>query len=154
LYYSAWREANIEKVKAWREANSEKHRAYGKAYREANAEKRKANCKAWRETNPEKVKANKKSWDKNNPDKQRAQLAKRRAAKLQATPPWYSHDDCVAIYKELKPGLHLDHIVPLQGKNVCGLHWHHNLQLLPAVENIAKHNKFNPDTYVHELPMY
>lgn len=153
-YSKTWRENNKEKVsldnKAWRIANKETQRAKNKAWSESNKE----NKKAQRKANKEKIAAQAKAYRKAHPEVFRAIDTKRRAAKLQQTPPWYTHTDCVAIYKELKPGYHLDHIIPLQGENVSGLHWHHNLQLLPAAENIAKSNKFNPDTYMHELPIY
>ena len=149
-YMKVYREANKEKIAAYDKANKEKKAAYY----QANKEKKAAQQKTYREANREKKAAQKKAYNQANPEVQRSIKAKRRAAKLQQTPPWYCHADCVALYKELKPGYHLDHIIPLQGENVSGLHWHHNLQLLPAAENMSKSNNFDPDTYVHQLPLY
>jgi 5-methylcytosine-specific restriction endonuclease McrA len=68
---------------------------------------------------------------------------KRRARKLQATPAWADEGAIKAIYLEAgRLGMHVDHIVPLQGKNVCGLHVENNLQLLSPTENSKKRNKF------------
>jgi hypothetical protein len=68
-----------------------------------------------------------------------------------ATPPWlsseqksqveifYSHaKDCQIVTGE---SYHVDHIIPLQGSNVCGLHVPWNLQVLPSDVNIRKSNK-------------
>lgn len=70
-----------------------------------------------------------------------ARNAKRRAAKLNATPSWANLDIIKEIYNNCPKGYHVDHIVPLQGKEVCGLHVEYNLQYLPALENMKKGNK-------------
>lgn len=71
--------------------------------------------------------------------------AKRRVAKLRATAKWANLEAIKAIYRNCPKGYHVDHIVPLQGENVCGLHVENNLQYLTRAENIEKGNSF--DTY-------
>jgi hypothetical protein len=71
-----------------------------------------------------------------------AHKAKRRAKKLKATPPWVNFKDITEIYNNCPPGYHVDHIIPLVNKNVCGLHVPWNLQILPASENLRKHNHY------------
>ena len=81
-----------------------------------------------------------------------ANAAKRRSIKTQRTPSWLTEDDHWMIkqtyeFAALRTKMfgfkwHVDHIVPLQGNFVSGLHVPWNLQVIPAVENISKHNKF------------
>lgn len=122
--------------------------------------------KSWRTKNPEKQAELVKNYDKKNPelrrqiskkyrlanlDKDAANTAKRRAAKLNATPAWLTKPqlkDIESLYtlaKKLEDicgvKYHVDHIVPLQGKEVCGLHVPWNLQLLESSLNLSKGNK-------------
>ena len=68
--------------------------------------------------------------------------AKRRAAKLQATPNWADQVAIKEIYQTCPEGYHVDHIIPLQNDLVCGLHCEFNLQHLSAHDNLSKGNKF------------
>ena len=115
-------------------------------------EKQKAINANWYKNNVEKHKARAAKWQKNNPDKVNAITAKRRSAKLKRTPPWLNDNHLLqiqAFYSEAKQlsdqtGVlhHVDHIVPLQGKTVSGLHVPWNLQILTASENSSKHNRY------------
>lgn len=77
----------------------------------------------------------------NNAEMQRHRTAKYRANKKQRTPKWADLDKIKQFYSNCPRGYHVDHIVPLNGETVCGLHTIDNLQYLLASENIAKSNK-------------
>lgn len=91
------------------------------------------------------------TWKLNNIGKVRADTAKRRLSKMQRTPPWldvvqnaeieFTYEYC-AVLRSIGLNYHVDHIVPLQGKFVSGLHVPWNLQVIPAEENIQKANRF------------
>ena len=104
----------------------------------------------WANNNKEKIKLAKTKWQKNNASYGAFTTAKYRYAKIKATPNWADYN-LISIEYELAAWCtkvmgevyHVDHIIPLQGKNVCGLHVHNNLQVLRRCENISKNNKFD-----------
>ena len=76
----------------------------------------------------------------------RAKVAKYKAAKLQRIPVWITKDELNMMrlfYVKCPEGFDVDHIVPLQGRNVSGLHVLSNLQYLTKEENGRKGNKFS-----------
>lgn len=111
--------------------------------------------KEYRKNNKESIaeywknnKENKKEYDKEyhqRPEskrRKRANNAKRRASEINRTPGW---SDLLAIqefYDYCPEGHHVDHIIPLQGEKVSGLHIRENLQYMTAEENLSKGNKF------------
>jgi predicted HicB family RNase H-like nuclease len=99
-------------------------------------------CKENKESKKEQYSKIQKIWTKNNLHKKAANEAKRRAAKLQRTVSWANLDKIKEIYKNCPDGYEVDHIIPLQGKNVSGLHVEYNLQYLTVSENCSKKNRF------------
>lgn len=92
-----------------------------------------------------KVKASKSKWSKTNPKKELAKVRRYQAAKLNATPDWLTKEQIIEmqnIYINCPKEYHVDHIVPLRGRNVRGLHVPWNLQYLPAKVNSRKSNKY------------
>ena len=66
----------------------------------------------------------------------------RRSAKLKRTPKWANLEDIKSFYKSCPKGYQVDHIIPLLGKNVSGLHVLNNLQYLTPEENLSKGNRY------------
>jgi hypothetical protein len=102
---------------------------------------------------PEKSRARNRKYCKNNRSKRNANWYKYFANKLQRTPKWLTkeHFDQIEEFYiiskmfQLYTGqkYHVDHIVPLRGENVSGLHVPWNLTVLPESENCRKFNKYN-----------
>lgn len=147
----------LKKQREWRKNNPDKKptreqiNIWHKKYRsnENNRERERELTRERISKNPEHHKKCKKEnckiWRAKNPYKQRIYNSNYRSKKLNATPLWLSdlhREDMDNIYIESqKLGLTVDHIVPLQGKTVCGLHVPWNLQLLSLSENSIKGNK-------------
>ena len=106
----------------------------------------------WGKKNPSKLKRRQDKWNKENRAKILAQTMKTYAKRLQRVPPWLTFEHIVEINtyyikarkltKQTGIQHEVDHIVPLRGENVSGLHVPWNLQILTKTENRLKSNKF------------
>lgn len=65
--------------------------------------------------------------------------------KLKRTPSWANLEEIKSFYANCPEGYHVDHIIPLLGNNVSGMHVINNLQYLLAKENIKKSNTYIPE---------
>jgi len=169
-YMKNWNVKNRQRIsevsKIYREKNKEAIFIQRALYKANNKDKVKASKKKWadknksrvskvqkiyRELNKESIKERLRIWGKNNPHKVNALSAKRSAIRKERTPKWLNNEYLVEIekyYKKAKDmsistgiSYHVDHIIPLQGKTVCGLHVPWNLQIITATENLKKGNK-------------
>ena len=130
------------------EKNKENVRAYKKAYAEANRERLRAKYVANREKNLERQR----KYLAARPGHSAAYVAKRHAAKLQRTPKWLTPFDLLKIKclyqvaamrsRESGQRWQVDHIIPLQGEFVSGLHVPNNLRVITATENTQKSNHY------------
>ena len=92
------------------------------------------------------------AWKRAHPRHRDTDNVSRRLAHKNATPAWANKFfieeayDLAALRTKIKCGgvakWHVDHIVPLRHPRVCGLHVEHNLRVIPAVQNIAKGNRY------------
>lgn len=138
------REAYAKNPKAFNE--------YSRALYAAQPEVARASRAKSRAKNPTTTRQSRKNWRLSNPGKVNSYTAEYRADKLKATPLWLTPEqrqEIVAIYENAKEltwlsesPLEVDHILPLRGENVCGLHVPWNLQIIPASVNRAKSNKW------------
>lgn len=142
----------LVKTTKWREENSAKFKASQRKWYAANRNEQIARCKGFREANPELIKNIQATYGRKNRDKINAKTAKRNAAKLSATPTWGNEFFIKEAYhlakireKMLGGKWHVDHIVPLQSKLVCGLHVENNLQVIPQFANLSKNNNHWPN---------
>lgn len=152
-----------QKVKAYRLKNieviKEKKKEYTKRvmkeqwWKEKHSEKRRLNCKKWREEKAEYVKKYNKKYKTDNRELclkiARRRISSKRTQGLNLSIELKDHiAEFSVIVSELnkvhgKRAYHVDHIIPLNHENVCGLHVPWNLQILTSKENCSKSNKFD-----------
>lgn len=144
-WYVSNRERLLAKAKEYRQRNKEKAYRLTLEWRRNNPEKCREHRRKWAVQNPEKNKLTKTNYEKAHPENRRGASARRRARRLQARPSWLTREqrrEIARIYRLCPSGYEVDHIIPLQGSTVSGLHVPWNLQYLPIRVNRAKSNKY------------
>lgn len=154
-YYRNHKESSLERGKAWRDGNPEKRAAY----LNINADKIRKQKSEWYAKNRERELARMGRWAIASKRHRADYVKMRKELMRRAVPIWADRGMISAIYEHAaqmtsRTGIshHVDHIVPLRGAAVCGLHVENNLRVVPAVENMKKKNRFiealvydNPD---------
>lgn len=122
-----------------------------KVYRDKNIQHITDRDKNYRDSNREKISLYNAQYRLDYPERIAAKDANRRSKKIKACPIWLTKEDMQLIKDEYKKcreitkvtGVkhHVDHVIPLNSKIVCGLHVPWNLQILTEVENLLKSNK-------------
>lgn len=137
---------------AWAAANPERRLENKKRQYALNPEAKLAKNAAWRAANADRKREYQARWKAANRIKVAVERSEYRASKLNATPGWADRSKIAEFYFAADfLGMvtgewhHVDHMVPLRSKLVCGLHAEQNLQVLPAKENLRKHNRYWPD---------
>jgi hypothetical protein len=154
--------AALKKLKRSDPVFRAKELAYKKEYRARNVEQRKTYMKEWHAKNSVQQITYREQYRLNNPTyfqeyakankhKVNASTRKRQAAKLQRTPAWLTDIDYWMIEEAYELAAlrtkifgfswEVDHVLPLQGKVISGLHTPYNLQVIPMVKNRSKANK-------------
>lgn len=134
-----------DKERYW--ANPDKARARVRCYTERNRGLVNAKASSYYWNNVEDMreiaKVRSRLWRKENPGKRNALTKAYRLAKAQRVPAWADLTVIRDIYiKAFETGMTVDHIIPLRGETVSGLHVENNLRLIPMLENVRKSNSF------------
>lgn len=155
-YSASYRLSNLDYFSAYarqhRLENKNEYSRYNQDRYEQDPEKFKAQSKVRYEQDPEKFQDRVARRAKLNPHKINAYVMKRNAKKIDRTPQWLTevhfnqiqlfYETATQMTKEIGIPFEVDHIVPLQGENVSGLHVPWNLQVLTKKENCSKGNEF------------
>lgn len=146
-YFSECKVCNKRRASLWNTKNKERYLLNTENHRKANPE-------LYRQYKIKEYEKNKESYanyqkvyrsSKHGKTTRLALSRVRELAKIHATPKWLSKkqkEEMKLFYANCPEGFHVDHIVPIKGKNVRGLHVPWNLQYLTASENLKKRNKF------------
>lgn len=170
-YYLAHKEKilkeSILRGKLYRQANPEKRAANSRKWKQNNSKRVKELARLRYVKNSGRILATARKsyykhrdkrlsysqkWRKQNKGLVNYHTSKRKADLLMRTPKWLGIEELWLMKEAYKLAAlrtkmfgflwHVDHVIPLRGENVSGLHVPTNLQVIPAVENIRKKNSF------------
>lgn len=148
LKYQRHKEKIKEINKLWKETNKELRKKQSKEYYKKNIKR----ILKYNNENKEKIKLQRRKYRERTTQLHAYYGALREWRIKRAMPKWADKNKIKIIYKEsrkktMQTGIqhHVDHIIPIVHKLVCGLHIPENLQILTASENSTKQNKINLD---------
>ena len=151
IYRAANPEKRAENTRRWQQNNREHLLELDRARRLANPEASRARSRAHYYRHRERELLRQKVWRMANRGVINAFTAKRKADLLQRTPGWLSPDDLWVLQEayalaRMRTDLfgfswHVDHVIPLRGKKVSGLHVPNNVRVIPAADNLRKGNR-------------
>lgn len=153
-YKKKWNQSKKQHMreynKNWISDNTQRHKETSEHYRKVNAAAISQKVIKWQRENPEKYAEKSSRYFKNNKDKVLARVVKRRTKQSKSA----ICENSDRIYHKLRRyasilcgSKEVDHIIPLNGQNVSGLHYLINFCLLEKSVNRAKGNKFDGELW-------
>ena len=146
IYRSEHKEEIAKGIKEWSARNKDRVNAKWRRYADKNKERRRALRLKRYEENKLEIRQKAREYIKKNIEKWRAVSryhSSMRKALIRGQKIAVAHkEETRLIYKNKPSGHDVDHIVPLKGNGVCGLHVPWNLQYLPTIENRKKGNRY------------
>ena len=153
--YADYRRAKQREArKAWKERNAGRYAEAENVRRRAKyaededyAQKQRDRASATYRAAPEKTKARNKAYVAANRQTVTAYFREynwiKRRRLSRATPAWADIGAIREFYRAARvAGMEVDHVVPIAGEHVCGLHVLNNLQMLSRSENARKGNTY------------